>query len=358
MTTSLDLTVLASALPRIWPRQVGADVQLSPVSGGFSGAKVFRVTSSASASTYALRAWPIGYRDFDRLRSLHQFLAALHNAGFPVAVPIPVEESGLTVMRGGDRIWQLEPWLPGAPLTIGCEVDVVRPVMRRLAQMHLTCERYQPDGDDDPLIARTAPSPSIEERIAFLNRWSTDRLARLETATIKSQEGLLILPPDDAAEVCGPIERVPALQARMLYQFLYQGPVIQRKLEALREQSFRLHPCWRDLWHAHVLLSDGDVTGLLDAAATRTDHVATDLSRLLGSLWGNDWSRWDAALAEYATIRPLSDQEHRLIRVLDHSNVLLSGMTWLARSYDTPHRLGVAELDRWAGIITRLEHLA
>ena len=93
----------------------------------------------------------------------------------------------------------------------------------------------------------------------------------------------------------------------------------------------RLHPCLRDVWHDHLLFTGEDLTGIIDASASRTENVASDLSRLLGSLLGDDFRRWETALDAYSSVREISVAERRLITVLDHSGVVLSAAHWLAR---------------------------
>jgi len=78
-----------------------------------------------------------------------------------------------------------------------------------------------------------------------------------------------------------------------------------------------------------VLFSGDDVTGLIDPNASRSECVAADLARLLGSLIGDDRSAWDAGLASYQAARPLTLNELALVELYDQSAVLLSGMTWL-----------------------------
>ena len=121
-----------------------------------------------------------------------------------------------------------------------------------------------------------------------------------------------------------------------------------------------VQPCLRDVWHDHVLFVDDSVSGIVDPAAARTDTVAADVSRLVGSLVGDDPRGWTVALATYQSVRRLSADELTLVGVLDRSGTLLSGMTWLARRYLAnttfahPERV-VARLER---IVRRLDGLA
>ena len=67
-----------------------------------------------------------------------------------------------------------------------------------------------------------------------------------------------------------------------------------------------------------------------------------------------------AGLAALATVRPLSPDEHRAVRVFDRSTVLLSGMNWLrwialdGRTFDDRPRV----LERLDENLSRMERLA
>ena len=110
-------------------------------------------------------------------------------------------------------------------------------------------------------------------------------------------------------------------------------PATIDQLQAMQRQTFRLQPCLRDVWHDHVLFVEDTVTGLIDPGACRTEHVCTDLARLLGSLVGDDTERWRQAVATYCQFRSLDDNELHLLAVLDRSAVVLSPLSWLQRRY-------------------------
>ena len=353
-TTSSELLNVAREVSRAWSPLGGNDAQLTPITGGFSGACVFQLTFGKSSPLFALRAWPVGYREFDRLWELHRFLKFLQLAGLPVPSPYPVHDTGTAIVRGAQRIWQLEPWLPGTPIDLTHSEQELKNTMHTLARMHLVAERYEasPAGTGWCTVGH-GPCPSIEERLTTLKRWSPEALSRRLART--SDDASLFLGVESAAK--GNAATILQLQPRMLHCFLRLAPEVERQLLLLRDTDFRLHPCWRDLWNAHVLLEEEQVSGFIDAAATRTEHVGTDLSRLLGSLFGNDQSRWEAALAAYTEIRDLSPSELQLMQVLDRSGLLLSGMTWLSRSISSPELLGPDELARWQNQIERMEDL-
>src|SRR5690606_8492817 len=182
--------------------------------------------------------------------------------------------------------------------------------MQTLAQIHRAAERYDcPPAAGEWFSRHTAaPSPACRERLQIVRDWST---ARCELARAR-------------LEAKAPVEfRRLATEILRCFQIAC-GPV-ERELLRLLGVPVPVHPCLRDVWHDHVLFTGEEVTGVVDPSAARTENVASDLSRLLGSLLEDDRPRWETALAAYHEIRPLSLEERRLITALDHSSVLLSG---------------------------------
>ena len=140
---------------------------------------------------------------------------------------------------------------------------------------------------------------------------------------------------------------------RITTHFRRLSDQVLQKLEAVSRTTVLLQPCIRDIWHDHLLFTGDELTGLIDFGAVRTETVACDLSRLLGSLFRSDSIGWGKALAAYEAVSPLTESESVLLQPLDHSGVLLSGMTWLKRRY--LERTPIADISR---VCDRLEKIA
>ncbi len=106
--------------------------------------------------------------------------------------------------------------------------------------------------------------------------------------------------------------------------------------EALGQASDRfvsIQPCIRDIWHEHVLFQQDEISGIVDFGAARPDTVATDISRLLGSLVADKTVEWNIGLEAYTKVRSLTKNELHLLGPLDRSTALLSGLNWLRWLY-------------------------
>jgi len=310
--------VLAQYAPRVRPVRVEALGNR----GGFSGASIWRVVTDAG--DFALRRWPI--RGLPRLRilGLHRLLEYLHASGLTfVAVPLRTQD-GMSLARcaaheGTVGDWQLEPWLPGlADFQNDPNRERLRATMAALAQWHRAAERFVPTVNSATWFASqvSAPSPAVAERLARLVSINAGHLSVLEQRI------------DQAADTT-----LRKLSRQILTLFRHGLPRIVAELRLLRDIAFRLQPCLRDIWNDHVLFTGNEVTGLIDPSACRTESVASDLARLIGSLVHDDRAEWDFAMAEYQWQRPLTVNELALVTALDHSGVLLSGWTWLEWLY-------------------------
>lgn len=287
---------------------------LTSVSGGFSGAEVWRLL--AGEQRWCLRRWPADAPPVPRLRELHRWLRWLHErGGLPVAVPTAAED-GRTWVESAGRVWQLEPWLPGqADFHTHPTPARLADVMQVLARLHRCSARYKATAEGrDWFGVGGGPSPAIAERLHLLERW--------DRGTVEATRRCL------AALPATPLTQ---LAHEMLLSAVSRHEQVRRELLAARGVEVPLFPCLRDVWHDHVLYTGESVTGLIDPAAARMDSAAADLSRLLMSLVGPDRRRWQEALEAYAAVRTLTAGERRLILPLALSGTVLSGLYWVER---------------------------
>jgi Ser/Thr protein kinase RdoA (MazF antagonist) len=314
---------------------------------GFSGAIVLRVETAAGPC--CLRGWPRETASEARILVLHEFLAFVLSRGIDyVSVPV-ASAAGSTLVRAFDRFWQLEPWLPGSADFWSCASDIrLAAAFNALARFHQIAREFRPAGSNPSHLgpAAAAIAPTALDRLELFNRWTPPRLIDLRERL--RRDG------DDNGSV------LAAVGSRIVAAFERCGPMVAQELRAANRESVPLQPCLRDVWHDHVLFKGDAVTGLIDPSAARTDTIATDLSRLAGSLIADDRRAWDVALDAYRSVRPLSPAERRLVGVLDRSGVLLSGMAWLERPhiFEPPPELQSRLLDRLERIALRAEALA
>ncbi len=278
------------------------------LAGGFSQAVVVEIQTAEDR--YVLRGTPGEDTDAASLAKLHRWMHELRKDGLPVAAPLWHQQSGQTSFYLRNRHWQLEPKLPGIPVTGESITDQqLENAIRTLAQMHQSAS----DCRLDDFRMRNGRVPSVLSRRQLIRKWTPERLVQAEQSLLNA----------------------PSLLREKLHSvlagFLLLSHRIDQELAGLEDQVVPLHWCFRDLWNAHLLFTGGQVTGVIDPHAAREDHISTDLSRLLGSLFGDDTARWEQALRYYEKYRKLTAVDHQLIRAMDRSSVLLSGMTWLSR---------------------------
>ncbi|MHB8973916.1 MAG: phosphotransferase [Pirellulaceae bacterium] len=273
--------------------------------GGFSGAVLWKI--AASDGMWCLRGWPPGAIDPARLTWIHARLSHIARAGYPL-VPVAAwtrDEASWVAWDG--RLWDLSPWLPGDADFDSNPTDTrVTAALQSLARFHRAarCEAA--------LSAAPTASPSLGTRLAFVRELDSGLWRELDQAV--------------RLQACGDIaERAH----RLLAAYTRAATQVRERMVAAQSLDVPLQVCHGDLWHDHVLYRGNQVSGLIDFGAMKAESRATDLARLLGSLGKNDGTLWQAGIAAYEQVDPLSPAEHTLIGVLDQSAVLLSGMNWL-----------------------------
>ena len=319
------------------------------VSGGFSGAAVFQTTTSDGRALAVRRTPKAVALPPERMRRLYGLLRQISQCGcrgiplqlLPADTETQVRRSeNRTVVpwvQVEDCIWQMEPWMPGSSLA-GHELTTphLTAALTALNQFHQwATEAVRVVGSDDWFLNATRPSPAVLRRLSIVGE--------LQTGLLKKLRHQMSEDPD---------ERFRSLAVRVCEALTAWLPWLQRELTALAMIAFPIQPVLRDIWRAHVLFTDYEVTGLIDLSAAASDHVTLDLTRLVRSWFGSDISCVQNAVEEYQSMRILSGPEQRLLQALDASTVLLSPVTWLRR------RMESGDPTRSAGdVIARLTEL-
>jgi homoserine kinase type II len=132
---------------------------------------------------------------------------------------------------------------------------------------------------------------------------------------------------------------------------------VRARLVPWRDAPFRLQTCLGDVWHAHILFTGDQVTGLVDFGALRIDHVAVDLARLLGSMVGDAAELRAAGLRAYSCLRPLATDEEALVTVLDEAGTLLGVGNWIRWTYRERRAFedASAVAERLAALVRRIQ---
>ena len=272
--------------------------------GGFSGSQLWRI--EREAGDLCLRRWPKEHPSADQLWFIHNVLRTLGESELG-CIPVPMwnKTKGKSFILHDEHFWELTPWLPGrADFQETPSRDRLANAMKTVARIHHVSQSRYP--------GRFEQSPTVHSR--------RDQLQRLMTG--------------EADQIAAAVERhpSPALRVRgraLLAHFDRRAPLVAVKLAKASAVSVPLFPVIRDLWHDHVLFTGDEVTGIVDFGAMRVDSAACDLSRLLGSLVGNDRKAWEFARQAYNGVRPLSEDEWKQAQSLDEANVILAGLNWL-----------------------------
>jgi homoserine kinase type II len=135
---------------------------------------------------------------------------------------------------------------------------------------------------------------------------------------------------------------------------------VPQRLQRWKATNVRTQPCLCDLWHDHVLFRGDELTGLIDYGAVKVDHVAVDLSRMLGSLVRDDRDGWDEALRAYRRIAPLATEEEELAHALDETGTVVGVANWMRWLYADQRALPdrTAAGRRLEELVSRLETLS
>jgi homoserine kinase type II len=304
MSGDLDARVVLSAYAL-----GGADlpqIEMLAGAGGWSGSLLWRVTA-AGGRAFCLRRWPAEHPPAERLSFIHTVLGQVAARLPVVAAPIKTAH-GETYIEHPGHLWELTAWMPGV-------ADYhQRPNRRRLAAaMHVLAQFHRLAAE---LGVHHGVPPVWSERQRLRERLLRGGLKAIEQALRQELH-----------------RDIDPLAVRLL-------PAARRAIESprltlLEQQPDErdLQPAIRDIHHDHVLFTGDEVTGLIDFGAMRIDTPLADVARLVGSLAEDDQEARSAALAAYVELVPLTEDDRRLIDLLDESGVVLGALNWLTWLY-------------------------
>jgi Ser/Thr protein kinase RdoA (MazF antagonist) len=295
-----DLTVAAQAVLARYPAPLGAGpiVHLGN-HGGFSGASLWRIGGSV-----CLRAAPLALQDPAPLVAIHRLMLAARSEDLRFVPTIFTSLDSTTVQQHAGRLWELMEWLPGRASYHKSPSSLkLQSACTALGRLHRCWERFM---EPQPALL-----PAVWRRLrhAHVRGLGEVAVGSADPARAALERALWVLPPR-----------------------LQQLPDIL--LPYWSRQYARLQPCLCDVWHDNLLFDGERLTGLVDYAAVRPDHVAGDLARLLGSLVEDDEDGWREGLVAYSRQRPLSQEDEALARVLDVTGTVVAAVNWVWRLND------------------------
>ena len=306
----VPLAAAATVVRRWFPDERPALTAM--MGGGFSGSPLFVVEAGGGA--HVLKAFP-PRTSAARVRFVHAAVRHLRAHGVCQVPAVRLAADGESFFQDHDGTsWELQDFVVGES-TAKPTAEQVAAAMEVVARVHLaaaTLAENPPDLGPSPGLARRVeqargmlarpwaavePGPTASPTLAALIRPLLDRAATILAAR------------DAAAVVAGVATLGPSPVARQTVL--------------------------RDLWAPHVLYEHAGssrVVGIVDCHAMGLDTPATDLARLLGS-WAvevgfENSAGWEAALAAYARLRPLSEAERRAVPFLAASGVVFGLDNW------------------------------
>jgi Ser/Thr protein kinase RdoA (MazF antagonist) len=286
--------------------------------GGFSGAALWRVQQAGG--DLCLRAWPAGGVSEKRLTNIHGLMRLARDKGLSFVPAVLEMRAGSAFVEQADRLWDLTTWMPGVAAAPAQVTPVqVEAAFIALARLHVAWAGTS---------SGHGPCSAIHRRLEAYREWDeririallSHRLAGFRRNLSNPVQATIVDPAESWAERAWQLLQVHAVK-------------IPARLSSWTNRSVPLQSCLCDVWHDHVLFEEDTVTGLVDFGGIKTDHVAVDLARLLGSLLEDRAELRAAGLEAYCRIRPISLQEEELVSVLDETGTLVGLITWLKWLY-------------------------
>lgn len=328
-----DIHALLQAFGPPWSE--AGEMDVIPVLQGFSGGQVWKV--SAGGKSAALRRYPVGFSR-SRAEAIHQVLD-LAVRECPFIPTIHRTRSGATLI-GKQSLHELLTWMPGepaAPATLSA--DQFRAAIDAIGRWHQV--GFPADGSFRDSLGPAGPARShcVERR---LREWG-----RLKPMVREYRANSSI--DDDALPLVERTQRMVADHARPFEELL---PWESKRVAA--------DICLVDVHREHVLFTGSQVTGLIDFSTLRSDGLAVDIARYLGSFDPRiiaNLCQW--RLSELGLPRSLIDQmdSETLVPLLAWTGCAVSALHWFEWLIvdRRPFADRTAPLRRWRELLDRAD---
>lgn len=296
-------------------------------SSGMSGSVFARVESRGAV--WCLRGWSPGLSP-DRLRFVHRILLQSRAEGFDGVPALAETYDGDTAVEIGGRIFDVQEWLSGEPLSgrrawgisvpnVALKVEPAKlsALARATAAFHQSTEALRPDHQSETLTLRERLETHAARAVTEVGP-----LYEVVRATSDGEEhGIssrwLQLLPEAIKSAEDTLKRYPS------------GALATSTL------------CHGDLWAPHVNFSGPDFVGWTDFESLHFGTAATDLAQLI--LHFNGWGSRETVLRAYGEVRALAPEEEAILPAEAVADLAFEGVWALERLYGGGQALSTDE---------------
>lgn len=255
---------------------------------------------SSPSGLWKVRRWPPETPESDAAFS-HEVMAAARDSGIAIAPEVLAEADGTpsAPLRQHGRLYGAQRWLPGEP--------------------PLRAEIAWPTPEERIDIPAMLPAAHFTELVTAIARLhgATERLASRRDAPAAP---LSMLP--------GAVQQAQGLHLRVLRPKSRHVPAIQRWLAtgerllataspivsaAAADRSLPASVLHLGLWPAHVLIDDGELSGLLGWERVAVGSPLLDLAQAILRLQGWNDDAIETAVGAYSASRDLAPDARRIL---------------------------------------------
>lgn len=309
---------------------------IQPVSGGLSGALIWKIETSADSSlslstefkgsTWALKAWP-SETSPKRLQLIHNLVAQAAAHCDLLTKPAITVDRG-SIVPAHNRLWDCSRWVTGRPLPLEASTHSLESAGEAIASVHHAFSIGNP------------------QQITDVPRSISHRLQRFAELSVELRPMLGSPPTLDAiscelvTQISSPAEECHALAGVLtaaIQHLQVSWPLacsqIHQELQtfAQKRRELPIRCVLRDVHRGHVFAepAGGRITGVIDYDAIGFDTPSCDVARFAGSFQSAGSDALDLVAAGYRQIQPLTERDYDLAKTLIRANLIGGLANWV-----------------------------